>query len=67
MKNRVLIVVALLLATFGLSAENISVDLAKKRAMDFFKSNASTLSVSRLDMVYDGSGNMARTSSQAPA
>lgn len=67
MKNRVLIVVALLLATFGLSAENVSVDVARKRAMDFFKSNASTLSVSRLDMVYDGSGNMARTSSQAPA
>lgn len=67
MKNRVLIVVALLLSTFGLFAENISVDMAKKRAMDFFKSNASALSVSRLDMVYDGSGNMARTSSQAPA
>lgn len=67
MKNRVLIVVALLLSTFGLFAENISVDMAKKRAMDFFKSNASALSVSRLNMVYDGSGNMARTSSQAPA
>lgn len=67
MKRSLFIVAALILTAFGLQAENISADMAKKMAMDFFKSNASTLSVSRLNMVYDGSGNMARTSSQAPA
>lgn len=67
MKNRLLFVIALLLASFGLSAENVSSDAARQKAMDFFKSNSKSLSVSRLDMVYDGSGNMARSSSQAPA
>lgn len=67
MNRKVLIVVALVLSAFGLSAENISEEMAKKRAMDFFRSNARTLSVSRLDMVYDGRGQMSRTTSQSPA
>lgn len=65
MKNKLL----LLFATLALSAsaENISEDVARGLALDFFKNNSPQTSVSNLQMVYDGETPLSRADGSAPA
>ena len=69
MNRRILFAAIFLLVSIGLSAENITLDMAKKMAVDFFKSQtaASSLHVTRLDMVYDGRGDIVTASAHSPA
>lgn len=65
MKHKLL----LLLATLAISAsaENISEDVARGLALDFFKNNSPQTSVSNLQMVYDGETPLSRADGSAPA
>ncbi len=66
MKYRILFLLTWL-ALNPLSAENISKDKAEKMALDFFRNNRSQLSISGLQMVYDGETPVSRASGAAPA
>lgn len=50
-----------------LSAENIPVDRALKKATDFFRNNSPQLGISNLQMVYDGETQASRSAGTAPA
>ena len=66
MKQKLLL---LLLSFFALtaSAEKISVEVAKKMAMEFFKNNRPQLSVKNLKMVYDAETPASRANGEDPA
>ena len=66
MKQKLLL---LLLSVFALtaSAEKISVEVAKKMAMEFFKNNRPQLSVRNLKMVYDAETPASRANGEDPA
>lgn len=65
MKQKLLLLLSVLALTA--SAENISVEVAKKMAMEFFKNNRPQLSVRNLKMVYDGETPASRANGEDPA
>lgn len=65
MKNRLLILFSAL--ALSANAENISEDVARGLALDFFKNNSPHSSVSNLQMVYDGETPQTRADGSAPA
>ena len=66
MKQKLLLLLLSVLALTA-SAENISVEVAKKIAVEFFKNNRPQLSVRNLKMVYDGETPASRANGEDPA
>lgn len=54
MKKRLLFLLAFLVTSWSLFGDNVTEEQARKKAIDFFRSNTPALNVTRLDMVYDG-------------
>lgn len=65
MKRKLLLLLSVLALTA--SAENISVEMAKQIATDFFKNNRPQLSVKNLKMAYDGETPESRANGESPA